>query len=126
MNSTPSSARSFPLSLLTIARTVDRRSRPSMNFFKAVFDRVDFRSKLNKWAEDHTNGLIKDLLPRGSISSLTNCVYGNALYFKGAWQVPFLKSSGYLIDKAMMRPITASLINKAFSLLDVLLSPRQE
>ncbi|CAG7889036.1 unnamed protein product [Brassica rapa] len=70
------------------------------NFFKAVFDRVDFRSKaeqvrreLNKWAEDHTNGLIKDLLPRGSISSLTNCVYGNALYFKGAWQVPFLKSN---------------------------------
>ncbi|CDY24515.1 BnaA01g22190D [Brassica napus] len=70
------------------------------NFFKAVFDRVDFRSKaeqvrreLIKWAEDHTNGLIKDLLPRGSISSLTNCVYGNALYFKGAWQVPFLKSN---------------------------------
>ncbi|KAH0903555.1 hypothetical protein HID58_043058, partial [Brassica napus] len=37
--------------------------------------------------KDHTNGLIKDLLPHGSISSLTNCVYGNALYFKGAWQV---------------------------------------
>ncbi|KAF3601890.1 hypothetical protein F2Q69_00036655, partial [Brassica cretica] len=48
---------------------------------------------LNKWAEDHTNGLIKDLLPHGSISSLTNCVYGNALYFKGAWQVPFVKSN---------------------------------
>ncbi|KAJ0254567.1 Serpin domain-containing protein [Hirschfeldia incana] len=70
------------------------------NVFKAVFDRVEFRSKaeqvrreLNKWAEDHTNGLIKDILPPGSISSQTDCVYGNALYFKGAWQVPFAKSS---------------------------------
>ncbi|CAH8297891.1 unnamed protein product [Eruca vesicaria subsp. sativa] len=69
------------------------------NVFKAVFDRVDFRSQaeqvrqeLNKWAEDHTNGLIKDLLSPGSISSLTNSVYGNALYFKGAWEDPFDKS----------------------------------
>ncbi|CAH8348846.1 unnamed protein product [Eruca vesicaria subsp. sativa] len=69
------------------------------NVFKAVFGRVDFRSQaeqvrgeLNKWAENHTNGLIKDILPPGSISSLTNSVYGNALYFKGAWEVPFDKS----------------------------------
>ncbi|KAJ4875592.1 Serpin-Z1 [Raphanus sativus] len=70
------------------------------NIFKAVFNRVDFRSKaeqvrkeLNKWAEDHTNGLIKDLLPPGSVSSLTDSVYGNPLYFKGAWEVPFAKSN---------------------------------
>ncbi|XP_056864105.1 serpin-Z2-like [Raphanus sativus] len=49
--------------------------------------------ELNKWAEDHTNGLIKDLLPPGSVSSLTDSVYGNALYFKGAWEVPFAKSN---------------------------------
>ncbi|KAL0695608.1 hypothetical protein Bca4012_062788 [Brassica carinata] len=53
--------------------------------------------ELNKWAEDHTNGLIKDLLPPGSVSSLTRCVFGNALYFKGAWEVPFGKS--YTKDK---------------------------
>ncbi|CAA7047979.1 unnamed protein product [Microthlaspi erraticum] len=69
------------------------------NFFKASFDRVDFRSKaeevrveLNSWASNHTNGLIKDLLPRGSVTELTDLVYGNALYFKGEWEVPFDKS----------------------------------
>ncbi|KAF2558728.1 hypothetical protein F2Q68_00014641 [Brassica cretica] len=74
------------------------------NVFKAAFDGVDFltnaekvRIELNKWAEDHTNGLIKDLLPAGSVSSQTGCVFGNALYFKGAWEVPFDKS--YTKDK---------------------------
>ncbi|KAJ4871878.1 Serpin-Z1 [Raphanus sativus] len=55
------------------------------------------RRELNKWAEDHTNGLIKDLLPDGSITDQTTYVYGNALYFKGAWEVPFDKS--YTKDK---------------------------
>ncbi|KAJ4887393.1 Serpin-Z1 [Raphanus sativus] len=74
------------------------------NFFKAVFDRVDFlykaeqvRRELNEWAEAHTNGLIKDLLPEGSITDQTSYVYGNALYFKGQWEVPFDKS--YTKDK---------------------------
>ncbi|KAF3612149.1 hypothetical protein DY000_02047272 [Brassica cretica] len=74
------------------------------NVFKAAFDGVDFLTnaekvhiELNKWAEDHTNGLIKDLLPPGSVSSQTGCVFGNALYFKGAWEVPFDKS--YTKDK---------------------------
>ncbi|KAG2269782.1 hypothetical protein Bca52824_064337 [Brassica carinata] len=74
------------------------------NVFKAAFDGVDFltnaekvRIELNKWAEDHTNGLIKALLPPGSVSSQTGCVFGNALYFKGAWEVPFDKS--YTKDK---------------------------
>ncbi|CAN6975550.1 hypothetical protein BRARA_I02937 [Brassica rapa] len=69
------------------------------NVFKAAFDRVDFltnaeqvRIELIKWAEDHTNGLIKDLLPPGSVSRQTGCVFGNALFFKGAWEVPFDKS----------------------------------
>ncbi|CAA7029154.1 unnamed protein product [Microthlaspi erraticum] len=67
--------------------------------FKATFDRVDFRSKaeelrleLNTWASNHTNGLIKDLLPHGSITEETDVVYGNALYFKGQWKKPFDKS----------------------------------
>ncbi|KAL0718695.1 hypothetical protein Bca4012_068018 [Brassica carinata] len=74
------------------------------NFFKAVYVRVDFRSKaeqvrreLNEWAEGHTNGLIKDLLPEGSITEATDYVYGNALYFKGQWEVPFDKC--YTKDK---------------------------
>ncbi|CAA7053821.1 unnamed protein product [Microthlaspi erraticum] len=69
------------------------------NVFKATFTQVDFISKaeevrieLNEWASDHTNGLIKDLLPPGSVDSRTEKVYGNALYFKGAWKDQFKKS----------------------------------
>ncbi|XP_010430254.1 PREDICTED: probable non-inhibitory serpin-Z5 [Camelina sativa] len=69
------------------------------NFFKADFAQVDFRSKaeevrmeVNSWASSHTYDLIKDLLPHGSVTKLTDCVYGNALYFKGAWTDKFEKS----------------------------------
>ncbi|EFH62182.1 serpin family protein, partial [Arabidopsis lyrata subsp. lyrata] len=70
--------------------------------FKASFTQVDFRNKAeevreeltptNTWASRHTNDLIKDLLPYGSVTSLTNWIYGNALYFKGAWEKEFDKS----------------------------------
>ncbi|KAM0877678.1 hypothetical protein ACQ4PT_035352 [Festuca glaucescens] len=43
------------------------------------------RAQINQWFESVTAGRIKDLLPRGSVSSLTLAVLGNALYFKGAW-----------------------------------------
>ncbi|AEE33929.1 unnamed protein product [Arabidopsis thaliana] len=69
------------------------------NFFSAAFAQVDFRSKaeevrteVNAWASSHTNGLIKDLLPRGSVTSLTDRVYGSALYFKGTWEEKYSKS----------------------------------
>ncbi|CAE5962235.1 unnamed protein product [Arabidopsis arenosa] len=69
------------------------------NFFKAAFAQVDFRFKgeqarmeANSWASKNTNGLINNLLPPGSVSSDTECIYGNALYFKGAWQNKFYKS----------------------------------
>ncbi|EOA32256.1 hypothetical protein CARUB_v10015515mg [Capsella rubella] len=70
------------------------------NFFKASFAKVDFRNKaeevrkeVNTWASRHTNDLIKDLLPPDSITNLTNWIYGNALYFKGAWENEFDKTS---------------------------------
>ncbi|KAL0733340.1 hypothetical protein Bca4012_009550 [Brassica carinata] len=68
------------------------------NFFNAVYAPVDFRSKaeevrveVNSWVENHTNYLIKDLLPDGSVTSETDKIYANALYFKGAWKRPFEK-----------------------------------
>ncbi|KAG7658274.1 Serpin superfamily [Arabidopsis suecica] len=61
--------------------------------FGFVLKAVQVRQELNKWASDHTNGLIIDLLPRGSVKSETVQVYGNALYFKGAWENKFDKSS---------------------------------
>ncbi|KAF3550511.1 hypothetical protein DY000_02005575, partial [Brassica cretica] len=51
----------------------------------------EVREKVNSWVENHTNNLIKDLLPAGSVASGTDKIYANALYFKGAWKRPFEK-----------------------------------
>ncbi|CAH8383615.1 unnamed protein product [Eruca vesicaria subsp. sativa] len=69
------------------------------NFFKAPCALVDFRFKaeevrkeVNDWGSKHTNGLIKDILPDGTVSSDTISIFGNALYFKGTWEEKFPKS----------------------------------
>ena len=45
--------------------------------------------EVNIWAEKETKGLIKDLLPHGSVHSLTSLIFANALYFKGVWKQQF-------------------------------------
>ncbi|XP_058783181.1 serpin-ZX-like [Vicia villosa] len=64
--------------------------------FKATLASVDFltkahevRKEVNLWAEKETKGLIKNLLPPESVDSLTNLIFANALYFKGAWSSEF-------------------------------------
>ncbi|MBA0745820.1 hypothetical protein Gogos_008379 [Gossypium gossypioides] len=41
------------------------------------------------WAEKETNGLIKEVLPPGSVDASTRLIFANALYFKGAWNEAF-------------------------------------
>lgn len=48
------------------------------------------RQEINKYIEHRTRGLIPDLLPEGSVNELTRLVLTNAIYFKGAWQFPFM------------------------------------
>ncbi len=43
------------------------------------------REEINLWVSDKTEDLIQDLLPQGSITSLTRFVLTNAIYFKGLW-----------------------------------------
>ncbi|RZC05637.1 serpin-ZX-like [Glycine soja] len=64
--------------------------------YKATLASVDFQTKavevaneVNSWAEKETNGLVKDLLPPGSVDSSTRLIFANALYFKGAWNEKF-------------------------------------
>ncbi|CAI0546924.1 unnamed protein product [Linum tenue] len=66
------------------------------SFYKAVPLEVDFKyrasevaAKVNEWAEKHTNGLIKNVLPPDGVDGSTRLVFGNALYFKGAWASAF-------------------------------------
>ncbi|KAK7283319.1 hypothetical protein RIF29_12755 [Crotalaria pallida] len=64
--------------------------------YKAASASVDFQTKavevtneVNSWAEKETNGLIKEILPLGSVDSSTRLIFANALYFKGAWNEKF-------------------------------------
>ncbi|KAL8058881.1 hypothetical protein ABFX02_03G050500 [Erythranthe guttata] len=66
------------------------------NSYKAASNHVDFENKdeevreeVNAWADKETNGLIKDLLQTGSISSDTMLILANAVYFKGTWEEEF-------------------------------------
>ncbi|WP_292364440.1 MULTISPECIES: serpin family protein [unclassified Methanoculleus] len=43
------------------------------------------RQTINRWVEEKTEDKIRDLLPAGSIDSMTRLVITNAIYFKGTW-----------------------------------------
>lgn len=45
--------------------------------------------EVNSWVETNINGLIKEVLPSGSLEHDTVLVLANALYFKGAWYKHF-------------------------------------
>jgi serpin B len=44
---------------------------------------------INRWVENETNGLIKNLVPVDAISPLTALILTNAIYFKGVWEIQF-------------------------------------
>ncbi len=50
---------------------------------------------INKKIAQHTNQLIPELLPKGSIEPITVAVLTNAVYFKGDWKMPFEANSTY-------------------------------
>ncbi len=47
------------------------------------------RRTINATVEDWTEGLITDLLPEGTINSLTELVLTNTIYLKAPWNTPF-------------------------------------
>jgi serpin B len=47
------------------------------------------RLTINQWVSDQTEARIKDLLPQGSITTLTRLVLTNAIYFNAAWASQF-------------------------------------
>jgi serpin B len=66
--------------------------------YGAELAQVDFsaseqaRQTINAWVSEKTEGKIADLIPSGTLSSLTRLVLTNAIYFKGTWSEPFAKS----------------------------------
>ncbi|CDY58203.1 BnaC08g48750D [Brassica napus] len=68
------------------------------NSYKATCSQVDFFNKpadvideVNTWSEDHTSGLIKQILSKDSIEDIrqSTLILANAVYFKGAWSEKF-------------------------------------
>jgi serpin B len=66
------------------------------DYYGAEVENLDFisapeesRLTINRWVEDRTEDLIKDLIPAGAINSLTRLVITNAVYFKGTWVLQF-------------------------------------
>jgi serpin B len=51
----------------------------------------DARALINAWVLEQTKQLIAELLPTGSLTSLTRLVLTNAVHFKANWQVTFPK-----------------------------------
>jgi len=49
------------------------------------------RKAVNRWVEERTKERIKDLLPAGSVNTLTRLILVNAIYFKADWASPFEK-----------------------------------
>lgn len=47
------------------------------------------RLEINEWIAAQTERRIEDLLPPGSLDSLTRLVLANAIYFKGTWRTQF-------------------------------------
>ncbi len=70
------------------------------------------RKTINAWVEEKTRNKIKDLIPRGVLSSLTRLVLTNAIYFKGSWarefetdrteETPFTLINGDKVNVPMM------------------------
>ncbi|GBG61320.1 hypothetical protein CBR_g20355 [Chara braunii] len=98
----------------------DRFVNLTNSTYHAVPQVVDFsvdaeaiRQTINAWVSNVTHGKILDLLPVGSLSSLTRVVLANALYFKAVWADkfnqsltepgPFMLSSQTSVDVPMMK-----------------------
>jgi serpin B len=51
------------------------------------------RQAVNAWVSDATNQRITNILPPGSVDTLTRLVLANAIYFKAPWMQPFESSA---------------------------------
>jgi serpin B len=68
--------------------------------YQANVNQTDFKTSaeaarvnINHWVAQKTQDRIQDLLPPGSLDTLTRLVLANAIYFKGVWATPFPKAS---------------------------------
>jgi len=75
------------------------------NYYGGKASNVDFkketeksRQTINSFIEEQTNDKIKDLIPAGTLNSMTRMVLTNAIYFKGTWEWEFDKTDTHEQD----------------------------
>lgn len=73
---------------LAVVRKVYRGESVPLNF---KTDYENSRKTINAWVEKQTRQRIQNLLPEGSLNTLTRMVLTNAIYFKGKWKLEFDK-----------------------------------
>lgn len=68
----------------------------TQKYYQGQITNLDFinqaepsRVTINNWVEKQTNDKIKNLIPAGSIDSMTRLILTNAVYFKGDWLKQF-------------------------------------
>lgn len=78
---------------------LDEYKQITSTYYGADITNLDFlrrtevsRKTINDYIEEKTKNRIKDLIPEGSLDSLTKMVITNAIYFKGGWDVEFDKN----------------------------------
>ncbi|NWU47206.1 PAI2 inhibitor, partial [Dromas ardeola] len=76
----------FSKEYLQLAKKYYNAEPQSVDFVGAA---DEIRREINSRVEHQTEGKIKNLLPPGSVDSLTRLVLTNALYFKGNWATKF-------------------------------------
>ncbi|XP_008943854.1 PREDICTED: serpin B10-like, partial [Merops nubicus] len=76
----------FSKEYLQLAKKYYNAEPQSVNFVEAA---DEIRREINSRAKHQTEGKIQNLLPPGSVDSLTRLVLINALYFKGEWATKF-------------------------------------
>jgi len=86
-------------------RLLDSYRHIAKQYYQAEAQALDFRRKpeqarqrINRFVEEQTNKLIKDLLPSGVIKSETQLVLTNTIYLKAEWEQDFDKRRTYPQD----------------------------
>ena len=73
--------------------TLARNYGAGLNLLDFVAEPEPSRQVINDWVAEQTEQRVPELLPSGSIGSLTRLVLTNAVYFNAAWASPFRREA---------------------------------
>ncbi|XP_027764581.1 heterochromatin-associated protein MENT-like isoform X1 [Empidonax traillii] len=107
----------FSKEYLQLAKKYYNAEPQSVDFVGAA---NEIRREINSNVEQQTEGKIQNLLPPGSIDSLTRLVLINALYFKGNWATKFeaeaTRQRPFRINTHTTKPVPMMYLRDKFNL----------